>query len=126
FAPMAIDGMRPCTELNPWPPETKYAVVFDEQPMPESFTMFCGSMARPQQASIIAAVVLSCPQPAPSVDKPPPESPRVRPSEFFGNDGCLTFGFGRNVMPHLPRSWRPWPVRLRACGFSVRPRRARP
>ena len=44
FAPMAIDGMRPCTELKPWPPLTKYAVVFDEQPMPESFTRFCGSM----------------------------------------------------------------------------------
>ena len=54
---MAIDGMRPCTELKPCPPLTKYAVVFDEQPMPDSFTMFCGSMSRPQDASIIAAVM---------------------------------------------------------------------
>src|SRR6185436_9093740 len=71
LAPMAIDGMRPCTELKPWPPETKYAVVFDEQPMPDSFTMFCGSMSRPHDASMSAAVIESWPQPAHSVDRPP-------------------------------------------------------
>src|SRR5688572_9442823 len=71
FAPIAMDGMRPCTELNPWPPLTKYAVVFDEQPIPDSFTMFCGSMSMPQEASIIAAVIESWPQPAHNVDRPP-------------------------------------------------------
>ena len=68
---MAIEGMRPCTELKPCPPLTKYAVVFDEQPIPDSFTMFCGSMSRPQDASIMAAVMLSWPQPAHRVDRPP-------------------------------------------------------
>src|SRR5580658_1824243 len=71
LAPMAIEGMRPCTELKPWPPETKYAVVFDEQPIPESFTMFCGSIDSPQLASTIAAVIESWPQPAHSVDSAP-------------------------------------------------------
>jgi hypothetical protein len=71
FAPMAIEGMRPCTELKPCPPLTKYAVVFDEQPMPDSFTMFCGSISRPQEASMMAAVIESCPHPAQSVDRPP-------------------------------------------------------
>jgi hypothetical protein len=71
FAPIAMDGMRPCTELKPCPPLTKYAVVLDEQPMPESFTMFCGSMSRPQVASVMAAVMESWPQPAHNVDKPP-------------------------------------------------------
>ncbi len=68
---MAMDGMRPCTELNPCPPLTKYAVVLDEQPMPESFTRFCGSTDRPQQASMMAAVMESWPQPAHSVESAP-------------------------------------------------------
>jgi hypothetical protein len=32
-------------------------VVFDEQPMPESLAMFCGSSDRPQIASVSAAVI---------------------------------------------------------------------
>jgi hypothetical protein len=52
-------------------PLTKYAVVFDEQPMPDSLTMFCGSMSMPQDASMTAAVMESCPQPAHRVDRPP-------------------------------------------------------
>ncbi len=68
LAPMPIDGMRPCTELKPCPPLTKYAVVFDEQPMPDSFTRFCGCRSMPQAASTIAAVMESWPQPAHSVD----------------------------------------------------------
>src|SRR6185295_1554967 len=71
FAPIAIDGMRPCTELKPWPPLTKYAVVFDEQPMPDSFTRFCGWIASSQHASTMAAVMESCPQPAHSVESEP-------------------------------------------------------
>src|SRR5215469_8357991 len=71
FAPMAMDGMRPCTELKPWPPLTKYAVVLDEQPMPDSFTTFCGSSDSAQLASTIAAVMESCPQPAQSVESAP-------------------------------------------------------
>jgi hypothetical protein len=71
FAPIAIEGMRPCTELKPWPPLTKYAVVLEEQPMPDSFTMFCGSIARAQLASTMAAVIESWPQPAHSVDSAP-------------------------------------------------------
>jgi hypothetical protein len=31
----------------------------EEQPIPESFTMFCGSIASPQLASTIAAVMES-------------------------------------------------------------------
>ena len=39
--------------------------------MPDSFTMFCGSIARPQLASTMAAVIESWPQPAHSVDSAP-------------------------------------------------------
>src|ERR1019366_8226711 len=34
FAPLATLGMRPCTELKPCDCRMKYAVVFDEHPMP--------------------------------------------------------------------------------------------
>ncbi len=71
LAPVAMEGMRPCTALNPCPPLTKYAVVFDEQPIPESFTTLWGGSASSQQASISAAVMESCPQPAQSVEFAP-------------------------------------------------------
>ena len=71
FAPVAIDGIRPWTPLKPCAPLTKYAVVFDEQPMPDSLTRFSGLSDRPQTASVIAAVIESWPQPAQSVDMPP-------------------------------------------------------
>ena len=67
IAPVATDGMRPCTELKPCPPPTKYAVVFDEQPMPDSLATRCGWISSSQQAWMIAAVIESWPQPAHSV-----------------------------------------------------------
>src|SRR5687767_7378285 len=95
--------MRPCTELKPWPPLTKYAVVFEEQPMPESFTMFCGSIEISQHASTIAAVIESWPQPAHSVDSTPSYSRRVSPRAFFGRDGCATRGLAMKVMSRSQR-----------------------
>src|SRR5262249_38463571 len=71
FAPIAIEGMRPWTELKPCPPLTKYAVVFDEHPMPQSFTRFRGSTDSSHVASTIAAVMESWPQPAHNVDNAP-------------------------------------------------------
>ncbi len=44
FAPVVTEGMRPWTELKPCEPLTKYAGVFDEQPMPESFAILCGGI----------------------------------------------------------------------------------
>ncbi|MEJ0006979.1 MAG: hypothetical protein WDM77_11580 [Steroidobacteraceae bacterium] len=49
----------------------KIAVVLEEQPMPDSFTTFCGSSDSPQQASTMAAVMESCPHPAHSVESAP-------------------------------------------------------
>ena len=59
--------MRPCTPLNPCDCFMKYAVVFDEQPMPLIFAARCGGTSSSQNAVIIAAVTESCPQPAQSV-----------------------------------------------------------
>jgi hypothetical protein len=59
--------MRPWTPLKPCASRTKYAGVFDEQPMPESFATRCGGIDSSQNAWTIAAVIESCPQPAQSV-----------------------------------------------------------
>src|SRR5262245_30757329 len=68
FAPLAIDGMRPCTELNPCDCFMKYAVVLDEQPIPLSFAARCGGISSSQNAWTSAAVTESCPHPAHNVD----------------------------------------------------------
>jgi hypothetical protein len=71
LAPVATDGMRPCTPLKPCEPLAKYAVVLDEQPIPESFTSCSGRRLSPHSASMIEAVIESWPQPAQSVDIAP-------------------------------------------------------
>src|SRR5207247_9802769 len=69
--PVAIAAMRPCTALMPcdWP--TKYAVVFDEQPMPLSLASLYGETPYSKSALISALVIASCPQPEHSVDSEP-------------------------------------------------------
>ena len=71
FAPLAIAGIRPCTELNPCDCFMKYAVVLDEHPMPLSFAAMCGGTSFSQKAWMSAAVTLSWPQPAQRVDIEP-------------------------------------------------------
>src|SRR5678816_1974423 len=71
FAPVATEGMRPWTELNPCEFDKKYAGDFDEQPIPESFATLCGSMFISQHACTIAALIESCPHPAQRVDSEP-------------------------------------------------------
>ena len=41
-APVATDGMRPCTLLKLCARAMKYAGVFEEQPMPDSFSTRSG------------------------------------------------------------------------------------
>src|ERR1017187_5196990 len=84
--------MRPCTELKPCEPLTKYAVVFDEHPMPDSLTSCSGRSERPQHASMIDAVTESWPHPAHKVDMLPSYWRRVIPSELVGSEGCATLG----------------------------------
>ena len=66
--------------------------------MPESFTSCSGRMSRPQQASMMAAVIESCPQPAHRVDMLPSYWRRVRPSALVGSEGWATFGLLMNDM----------------------------
>ncbi len=42
MAPVATDGMRPCTELKPCAEPRKYAGVLLEQPMPDSLITCVG------------------------------------------------------------------------------------
>src|ERR1700674_165910 len=84
--------MRPCTEIKPCEPPTKYAVVFDEHPMPDSFTSCSGRIERPQPASMIDAVTESWPHPAHKVDMLPSYWRRVIPSVLVGSEGCAPLG----------------------------------
>src|ERR1700733_1692625 len=92
--------MRPCTELNPCEPPTKYAVVLEEHPIPDSLTSCSGRSERPQHASMIDAVTESWPQPAHSVDMLPSYWRRVIPSVFVGSDGWATLGLLMYDMGH--------------------------
>src|SRR6516162_3972343 len=69
--PVAMGGMRPCAPLKPWAPLTKYAGVFEEQPIPLILAIMCGGRASSQIARINAAVIESCPHPAHRVDIDP-------------------------------------------------------
>src|SRR5581483_4766124 len=71
LTPTAIAAMRPWTALKPcdWP--RKYAVVFDEQPMPLSFARLYGEIPYSNIALISELVIASCPQPEHSVDSEP-------------------------------------------------------
>jgi hypothetical protein len=66
-APVATDGMRPCTELKPCDWLRKYAGLLLEQPMPESFTTDVGSTPISKKASMMRSVIALWPHPAQSV-----------------------------------------------------------
>ncbi len=72
--------------------------------MPESFANCSGLMSRPQHASMIAAVIESCPQPAHRVDMLPSYWRRVRPSALVGSEGWATFGLLMNDMVYSMRA----------------------
>jgi hypothetical protein len=71
LAPVSTEGMRPCTLLKPCEAPRKYVGVFDEQPMPESLAMRCGGRSSSKQDWMMAALMLSWPQPAHSVETVP-------------------------------------------------------
>src|SRR5579883_561418 len=83
--PVAIDGIRPCTLLKLGDRLMKYAGLFDEHPIPESFATRVGSTPISNIASIIRSEIALCPQPAHKVVFPPLYSTTVRPMLFvFG------------------------------------------
>ena len=63
--------MRPWTVLNPCDGLRKYAVVFEEQPMPLIFAARCGGTSSSKKHCTMAAVTESWPQPAQRVDMNP-------------------------------------------------------
>jgi hypothetical protein len=67
MAPVATDGIRPCTELNPCEPLRKYAGLLLEHPMPDSFNTFLASTPISKHASITRSVIALCPHPAHNV-----------------------------------------------------------
>ena len=92
--------MRPCTELKPCAPLTKYAVVFDEQPMPDSFAT--SAPRRPQERlgdrggdRVVAAAGAKRRHRALVV------AAREARALFFGSSGWVTFGFGMKLIGPL-------------------------
>ncbi len=70
-APVATEGMRPCTELKLKERDMKYAGDFEEQPMPLIFITRSGMMPISKNASVMRSEMALCPQPAHSVVLPP-------------------------------------------------------
>ena len=70
-APVATDGIRPCTELKPCDWLRKYAGLLLEQPMPESFSTRFASTPRSKHASMMRSEIALWPHPAHSVVLPP-------------------------------------------------------
>src|SRR5579884_4466039 len=71
LAPVASEGMRPCTPLKPCARSTKYAGVLDEQPMPLIFASLYGSTPYSYSALMRLLVIELCPHPAHSVEAEP-------------------------------------------------------
>src|SRR5438552_13260433 len=100
MAPVATDGMRPCTELKLCDRLMKYAGLFDEHPMPESLITFSGRTPISYMASIMRSEMALCPQPAQSVVLPPLYSITLRPRRLiFGAGGGLGLVCSATTIP---------------------------
>src|SRR5258708_36960710 len=71
FAPLATLGILPCTELKPCDCFMKYAVVFDEHPIPLIFAARCGGISSSQNPLIRAPRPECVPHPATRVRSAP-------------------------------------------------------
>src|SRR5206468_2798378 len=70
-APVATEGIRPCSALKPWLYWRKYAGVLLEQPIPLNFTVEYGLTPTDLHASIRWLVMLLWPHPLHSVEGSP-------------------------------------------------------
>src|SRR6185295_19341930 len=82
IAPVATDGMRPCTELKPCDGLRKYAGLLLEQPLPESLITRLGSTPMSKKASMMRSEIALCPHPAQSVVLLPRYEPTSRLIRF--------------------------------------------
>ena len=64
IAPVATDGIRPCSELNPCDWLRKQVGDLLEQPMPLNFIKFVGLILRRKATAMIWLEIESWPQPA--------------------------------------------------------------
>src|SRR4051794_36730515 len=95
-APVATDGIRPCSVLNPWLYWRKYAGVLLEHPIPLNLTVEYGFTPTDLQASIRWLVMLLWPHPLQRVDGRPWKarvgSVIVRPSVSIVRVASLAMG----------------------------------
>src|SRR5271170_7048838 len=87
MAPVATEGMRPCTALKLCERLMKYAGVFEEQPMPLGLMSNSGCTPISYMASMMRSEMALWPQPAHSVVLPPLYSRTLSPMR-------LVFGAG--------------------------------
>src|SRR5712691_3939711 len=71
MAPVATEGMRPCTALKLCERLMKYAGALEEQPIPLGFMTRSGDTPISYMASMMRSEIALCPQPAHSVVLPP-------------------------------------------------------
>src|SRR6476660_5572498 len=91
-APVATDGMRPCTALKLCERLRKYAGVLDEHPMPLGLITNSGSTPISNMASIMRSEIALCPHPAQSVVFPPLYSTTVNPIRLVLGPGAVVPG----------------------------------
>src|ERR1700731_2111886 len=88
MAPVATEGIRPCTALKLWERLMNYAGVFEEQPMPLGLMSNSGGTPISYMASIMRSEIALCPQPAHKVVFPPLYSITVRPMRLVFGPGA--------------------------------------
>src|SRR6201982_3645989 len=89
MAPVAKDGIRPCTELKLCERLMKYAGLFDEHPMPLSLATRSGWMPISYMASMMRSEMALCPHPAHSVVLPPLYSMTDSPMRLIFGAGLV-------------------------------------
>src|ERR1700685_4678670 len=88
IAPVATDGMRPCTELKLCERFMKYAGLFEEQPVPLILITRSGCTPISYMASMMRSEMALWPQPAHSVVLPPLYSRTLRPMRLVFGPGA--------------------------------------
>src|SRR5216683_7855537 len=118
-APVATEGIRPCTELKLCARAMKYAGVFDEHPMPLSLATRSGCTPISYMAFMMRSEIALWPQPAHSVVLPPLYSAIDSPIRLVFGLGVLVGVVAillalphDDLIGHRPRiEWQPMNMR---------------
>src|SRR6266851_7257791 len=118
-APVATDGIRPCTALKLCDRPMKYAGLLDEQPMPLGLMTRSGGTPISYMASMMRSEIALWPQPAHRVVLPPLYSAIDSPIRLVFGPGVLVGVVAillalphDDLIGHRPRiEWQPMNMR---------------